>query len=117
VNCPNTGGTESPLRMDLAAHDATCGHRAVACGHCKELMERRLLARHEEHCGSPFGWIELVKKDGTKGQQFPLAKRRYLFGRSGHRDILICINLLNVSREHAEIVVDEKNQVSSVSFL
>jgi pSer/pThr/pTyr-binding forkhead associated (FHA) protein len=38
-----------------------------------------------------------------------LVERRYLFGRQEHCDIRI--NLLNVSREHAEIVVDEEDKV------
>jgi len=56
-----------------------------------------------------FGGLSLVKKDGTTSQRFPLVEKRYLFGRADYCDIRI--NLLNVSREHAEITVDEKQQV------
>ena len=57
-----------------------------------------------------FGGLSLIKKDGSRSQKFPLVERRYLFGRQEHCDIRI--NLLNVSREHAEIVVDEKDLVT-----
>jgi pSer/pThr/pTyr-binding forkhead associated (FHA) protein len=56
-----------------------------------------------------YGGLSLVKKDGSHSQRFPLVERRYLFGRAEYCDIRI--NLLTVSREHAEIVVDEKDQV------
>ncbi len=56
-----------------------------------------------------FGGLSLIKKDGSRSQKFPLVERRYLFGRQEHCDIRI--NLLNVSREHAEIVVDEEDKV------
>ena len=58
-----------------------------------------------------FGGLSLIKKDGSRSQRFPLVERRYLFGRQEHCDIRI--NLLNVSREHAEIVVDETNEVNN----
>ena len=56
-----------------------------------------------------FGGLSIVKKDGTHSQRFPLVARRYLIGRAEYCDIRI--NLLSVSREHAELVVDEKDQV------
>jgi pSer/pThr/pTyr-binding forkhead associated (FHA) protein len=56
-----------------------------------------------------FGGLSLVKKDGSRSQTFPLVEKRYLFGRADYCDIRI--NLLNVSREHAEIVVDDQGQV------
>jgi pSer/pThr/pTyr-binding forkhead associated (FHA) protein len=56
-----------------------------------------------------FGGLSLIKKDGSRSQKFPLVERRYLFGRQEHCDIRI--NLLNVSREHAEIIVDDKDKV------
>ena len=56
-----------------------------------------------------FGGLSLVKKDGTHSQRFPLVARRYLIGRAEYCDIRI--NLLSVSREHAELVVDDKDQV------
>jgi pSer/pThr/pTyr-binding forkhead associated (FHA) protein len=56
-----------------------------------------------------FGMLCLIKKDGRRSTSFPLIERRCLFGRQDHCDIRI--NLLDVSREHAEIIVDEKDQV------
>ncbi|EKX37864.1 hypothetical protein GUITHDRAFT_144688 [Guillardia theta CCMP2712] len=56
-----------------------------------------------------FGGLSLVKKDGSKSQVFPLVEQRYIFGRADHCDIRI--NLLTVSREHAEISVDSDLQV------
>ena len=56
-----------------------------------------------------FGGLSLVKKDGSRSQTFPLVEKRYLFGRADYCDIRI--NLLNVSREHAEIVVDDTGEV------
>jgi pSer/pThr/pTyr-binding forkhead associated (FHA) protein len=56
-----------------------------------------------------YGGLSLVKKDGSHSQRFQLVQRRYLFGRAEYCDIRI--NLHTVSREHAEIVVDEKDQV------
>ena len=115
VDCPNMGCTESPRRGDLAWHDATCGHVEVTCGHCGEMMELRLLAEHEEdeiECPKEVklcGGLQLVKKDGTKSGTFPFREKRYLFGRADYCDVRI--NLINVSREHAEIVVNEKNEV------
>jgi pSer/pThr/pTyr-binding forkhead associated (FHA) protein len=62
-----------------------------------------------------FGGLSLIKKDGSRSQKFPLVERRYLFGRQEHCDIRI--NLLNVSREHAEIVVDEEDQVIALKII
>ena len=46
VKCPH-GCAESPLRRDLAAHDATCGSIKVPCRGCTQQFERRVLAEHE----------------------------------------------------------------------
>ena len=56
-----------------------------------------------------YGGLALLKADGKQTKRFPLLQKRYLFGRADYCDIRV--NLINVSREHAEIVVDEKNQV------
>ena len=49
VKCPH-GCAESPLRRDLAAHDATCGSIKVPCRGCTQQFERRVLAEHERRC-------------------------------------------------------------------
>ena len=56
-----------------------------------------------------YGGLVLLNKDGTKSKRRPLLQKRYIFGSADHCEIRM--NLLNVSREHAEIVVDEKNRV------
>ncbi|KAJ1494537.1 hypothetical protein T484DRAFT_2469952 [Baffinella frigidus] len=50
VKCRNQGCTESPLRRDLAEHDAFCGRREVECSFCERLMVCRSLAEHEGSC-------------------------------------------------------------------
>ena len=56
-----------------------------------------------------YGGLCLLNTNGKMSQRWPLLEKRYLFGRADYCDVRI--NLLNVSREHAEIVVDEKKQV------
>ena len=64
--CPNEGCTESPLRKDLPAHEATmCEHRAVKCRHCSKEMIGRSLADHEGGC--PSAMIE-CPAEGCSGQ-------------------------------------------------
>ena len=55
VKCPH-GCAESPLRRDLAEHDATCGSLKVPCKGCTQQFQRRLLAEHEGSC--PLAEIE-----------------------------------------------------------
>ena len=61
VTCPNEGCTESPLRRDLLDHKATCEHRVVECGHCKNEMTSRSLAKHEGIC--PLGPLGLCPQN------------------------------------------------------
>ncbi|KAJ1468699.1 hypothetical protein T484DRAFT_2241162 [Baffinella frigidus] len=63
----------------------------------------------EMHQRREFGKLSLVKKDGTLSSRFALLEKRYLFGRAHCCDIRI--NLMVVSLQHAELVVDEKHQV------
>ena len=64
VKCTNAGCPESPLRKDLAQHDATCGNRVVKCSHCWRHTLRHSLAEHEQRC--PRAMIECPNEGCTE---------------------------------------------------
>jgi pSer/pThr/pTyr-binding forkhead associated (FHA) protein len=59
--------------------------------------------------GHGCGWLTLVRDDETRSGRFSMSEQYYLLGRADHCDIWI--DDICVSREHAEIAVNEKNEV------
>lgn len=64
------------------------------------------MAAVEDH---GLGGLTLVRADGMTSQRVPLVEKRFLFGRAENCDARI--EHISVSREHAEIFMDENNQV------
>ena len=63
---------------------------------------------------SSFGHIVLQMKDGSAGPPYPLEERRYLIGRQSYCDIRV--QAPTVSREHAQIQVDDTDHVWLVNL-
>ena len=61
-----------------------------------------------------FGHIVLQMKDGSAGPPYPLEERRYLIGRQSYCDIRV--QAPTVSREHAQIQVDDNDHVWLVNL-
>jgi len=61
-----------------------------------------------------FGHIVLQMKDGSAGPPYPLEERRYLIGRQSYCDIRV--QAPTVSREHAQIQVDDNDCVWLVNL-
>ena len=60
-----------------------------------------------------FGGICLIKKDGRRSEMLELVERRYTIGRSEHCDIRI--NLMSASREHAEVFINDNEEVADLT--
>ena len=62
-----------------------------------------------------FGDIVIIRRNGNEGKRFPLTEKSCIFGRHSNFDIRIQIP--EVSKSHAEIYIDDNNQVITAFLL